>query len=109
MFTNMFDTKVMDRRTLDSEKQEENNNKIADAVTGKVLISVNLNTIGPTYDVRGLSKKEASEKVLRLIHEILNGYKITLKMKSLEVPHCELMNITKPEGSENTDVVFIVE
>lgn len=109
MFTNVFDPKVMERRKLESEKQEENIKKIADAVTGKKLIKVNLNTIGPTYDVRGLSKKEASVKVLRLIHEIKNQYKITLKMKSLEVPHCELVNIMEPEGWEITDVEFIVE
>lgn len=35
MFTNMFDPKVMERRKLESEKQEENIKKIADAVTGK--------------------------------------------------------------------------
>ncbi|WPJ69989.1 hypothetical protein [Escherichia phage vB_EcoS_ULIM2] len=109
MFTNMFDPKVMERRKLESEKQEENIKKIADAVTGKKLIKVNLNTIGSAYDVRGLGKKEASVKVLRLIHEIKNQYKITLKMKSLEVPHCELVNITEPEGWEITDVEFIVE
>lgn len=109
MFTNMFDPKVMERRKLESEKQEENIKKIADAVTGKKLIKVNLNTIGPAYDARGLSKKEASVKVLRLIHEIKNQYKITLKMKSLEVPYCELVNITEPEGWEITDVEFIVE
>lgn len=109
MFTNIFDPKVMERRKLESEKQEENIKKIADAVTGKKLIKVNLNTIGPTYDVSGLGKKEASVKVLRLIHEIKNQYKITLKMKSLEVPHCELVNITEPEGWKITDVEFIVE
>ena len=37
MFTNMFDPKAMERRKLESEKQEENIKKIADAVTGKKI------------------------------------------------------------------------
>lgn len=40
MFTNIFDPKVMERRRLETEKQDENIKKIADAVTGKKLIKV---------------------------------------------------------------------
>lgn len=109
MFTNIFDPKVMERRKLETEKQDENIKKIADAVTGKKLIKVNLNTIGPAYEVREQGKKEASVKVLRLIHEIKNQYKIILKMKNLDLPYCELENITEPDWWKITDVEFIVE
>lgn len=91
------------------DKQNENTRKIADALIGKKLIKINLDTVGPGYFTKGADKKIIESTVRNLVSRVRSIHKQNIKLVKVEVNMCELENVAEPEKWKITDVEFIVE
>lgn len=91
------------------DKQNENTKKIADALIGKKLIKVNLDTVGPGYLTKGADKKAVESEARSLVSRVRSIHKQNIKLVKVEGNMCELENVAEPEKWKITDVEFIVE
>lgn len=91
------------------DKQKENTRKIADALIGKKLIKINLDTVGPGYFTKGADKKAVESAARNLASRVRSIHKQNIKLVKVEGNMCELENVTEPEEWKITDVEFIVE
>lgn len=91
------------------DKQNENTKKIADALIGKKLIKVNLDTVGPGYFTKGADKKAVESAARNLVSRVRSIHKQNIKLVKVEGNMCELENVAEPEKWKITDVEFIVE
>lgn len=91
--------------------QDENLKKIADAVTGNDEITVNMNTIGPYYHIKGLSKVKSLERTKGLAMALIRKHGVKLKVVSLDGEFCIFKNMTdKPkEDWSPVEVEFTVK
>ena len=92
-------------------KQNENINKIADALIGKRSIKVNLDTVGPLYFTKGLNERVVRLNAGMLTSKLRELSGQELKFIKVEGNILEIENLRAPDPNQwqTTDVEFIVE